>query len=494
MFHLKRRGSLKDRWQETLSQSRAQDALKVEAVKASTYSERDLADNIGTVEALRKRFSQLYLQEHDLERCHRLLSREVGFDFLMCVSDLGATRCIEAGTGYYIDGNDCAKLSILQSVLQANPNSDIYFQIGVYGDEGSEVPPIEIYACVAQRSNSLVIIPFLVDLPPELVDEPSCYGYYKFAMYLPSHWMGQTPSSDYAPELVMELEIDLIPRGGWDAFHLRKKPPPLPPPPPRSDSFPQPQPPVFTIEDIGYMLDQLNLSSSGPSSCFILRSSPSTRHLRVVDGIAPCLLYHEKHSHRMVPSSVLHPDTELFSRQCRGCFWIESTHCSPVGTTLRAHGKTLEFVCPECAFFLCSECCRKGNGVIGSVQSRQLSLNSEVLFQPGTSALMQETGGMLTQVGRFLLDNAIPIRIEGHINTVQSSGKVLPASSSQIKVLEESCDGQRLSERRAIVVREFLEAMGVDPGLMHAVGWGGSRPISTEKDLVNYNRYCCECA
>jgi outer membrane protein OmpA-like peptidoglycan-associated protein len=245
---------------------------------------------------------------------------------------------------------------------------------------------------------------------------------------------------------------------------------------------------LLTIDDIGCMLDQLHLTAS-PATGFILRPSSQSRHLRVLEGVAPCLLYHERHPHRMVPSCVLHPDTELFSRQCSSCFWIESTYCSPDSTRHTSRGKTLEFVCPECAVFICSECCRRGNGVIGSVQARQLALNSEVLFQPGTSALQEETGGMLTQVGRFLLDNAIPIRIEGHINTVQSSGKVLPATSSQIKVLEEGCDGQTLSERRAVMVGHFLQRMGVDAGQIHTVGWGGSRPLSTEKVKLDRNRY-----
>jgi outer membrane protein OmpA-like peptidoglycan-associated protein len=217
--------------------------------------------------------------------------------------------------------------------------------------------------------------------------------------------------------------------------------------------------------------------------------------LDIAYDITPCLLYHQCHRHRMIPTVMLHPDTNLLSRSCLVCKWTEMVNGSPEHTAsvpgMERDGKTLEFVCPDCALFVCSECAYQGDGVIGSMETRQVVLNSEVLFEGGYSTLLEDSYGLLEQLGRLLLDNPIPIRIEGHINTVKSSGKVLPASSPLIKVYEEGCDGQMLSERRAKMVSMYLEAMGVDSKLLTPVGCGGERPITRVKADLNQNRYFC---
>lgn len=214
--------------------------------------------------------------------------------------------------------------------------------------------------------------------------------------------------------------------------------------------------------------------------------------LDIAYDITPCLLYHQCHRHRMIPTVMLHPDTNLISRSCLVCKWKEEFNGSPEHTATvpgtEREGKTLEFVCPDCALFVCSECAYQGDGVIGSMETRQVVLNSEVLFEGGYSTLLEESYGMVEQLGRLLLENPIPIRIEGHINTVKSSGKVLPASSPLIKVYEEGCDGQMLSERRAKMVAMYLEAMGVDSKLLTPVGCGGERPVTRVKADLNQNR------
>ena len=136
-----------------------------------------------------------------------------------------------------------------------------------------------------------------------------------------------------------------------------------------------------------------------------------------------------------------------------------------------------------------SDCTRDGMVDLPRLTlSNKLELQSEVLFEPGCSTLMNESYGLLEEVARILLDNAIPIRIEGHINTVQSTGRVLPASSPLIKVLERDCNGQMLSERRASTVANYLKSLGVDSSLLHAVGCGGSRPITRRSKNLSQNR------
>ena len=229
----------------------------------------------------------------------------------------------------------------------------------------------------------------------------------------------------------------------------------------------------------------------GEDEYVVVDSEGDMAGLDLAFNITPCLLYHECHKHRMIPSVMLHPDISLLNRRCVVCAWEETQERSPdlAVSAAREGNKALEFVCPDCAVFVCNECAYRGNGVIGSMETEQILLNSEVLFEGGYSTLKEESFGMLEQVGRLLLENPIPIRIEGHINTVKSSGRVLPASSPLIKVYEPGCDGQMLSERRAKMVSMYLQAMGVSDVFLYPVGCGGERPITRVKKDFDLNRY-----
>lgn len=133
-----------------------------------------------------------------------------------------------------------------------------------------------------------------------------------------------------------------------------------------------------------------------------------------------------------------------------------------------------------------SDCCARESATLTA--GSKIDLPSEVLFEPGSSTLQNESYAILDRVASILQGNPIPVRIEGHINTVQRSGRVLPANSPLIKVVERGCNGQELSERRAQTVAKHLKSLGVNPAMMHPVGCGGSRPLTRDGADLDQNR------
>lgn len=94
-------------------------------------------------------------------------------------------------------------------------------------------------------------------------------------------------------------------------------------------------------------------------------------------------------------------------------------------------------------------------------QGMQMSLD-DVAFAPGQSRLRAEASDSLAKVADFVgQDPAKLIRIEGHTDSTGS------ANVNQV-----------LSQQRAEAVRDALEALGVDPSRMTAVGVGAERPVA----------------
>ena len=91
----------------------------------------------------------------------------------------------------------------------------------------------------------------------------------------------------------------------------------------------------------------------------------------------------------------------------------------------------------------------------------QMSLE-DVAFASGQSRLRAEASDSLAKVAEFVgQDPGKLIRIEGHTDSTGS------ANANQV-----------LSQKRAEAVRDALEALGVDPSRMTAVGVGAERPIA----------------
>jgi flagellar motor protein MotB len=215
------------------------------------------------------------------------------------------------------------------------------------------------------------------------------------------------------------------------------------------------------------------------SSSAALSAASATDALPMVTSYVPSILYHESHEHRLIPTSVLDPNLDLSSFSC--------VSCSRSAAALS--NSPLLYVCPDCKSFLCADCSRTGNGVKGSIDTKQIELNAEILFKPGYSSLLPESYNLLNQIGKFLLDNPIPIRIEGHINAVQENGKLLDDSSKLLSVREPNCNGQMLSQMRAEKVSQYLQSLGISERLLKVEGCGGRKPLTREKKLLNKNRY-----
>jgi outer membrane protein OmpA-like peptidoglycan-associated protein len=199
--------------------------------------------------------------------------------------------------------------------------------------------------------------------------------------------------------------------------------------------------------------------------------------LAIVTNYVPSILYHESHPHRLIPISVLDPHLDLTQFTCSSCLRSSSQLSTP-----------LLFACPDCHTFLCQACSQGGNGVKGSIETKQIELNAEILFKPGFSSLLTESYLLLDQIVKFLLDNPIPIRIEGHINAVQANGTLLDNSSKLLSIREPNCNGQMLSMRRAEKVKDYLVSRGIAKELLEVVGHGGKNPLTRDKNLLNKNR------
>ena len=89
---------------------------------------------------------------------------------------------------------------------------------------------------------------------------------------------------------------------------------------------------------------------------------------------------------------------------------------------------------------------------------------------------------------KLMKESRVPVRIEGRINNVNKKGRSLRLDSSKIKVLEENCTWQQLSQRRADNVALYLHDHGIDPQYAIPSSIATYEPISMNPASVEINR------
>jgi outer membrane protein OmpA-like peptidoglycan-associated protein len=525
-----RRGSIKDVWQQAVNNHKVQENERFEATKESTLSGFRQTAGSQIVSDLIRKFDKIFMQnrmnaERFAKRFRQLKTDTTHNENILQAHSLQPPPNFVSGMSYIIDLTESSHTLEIMGAVTARGN-DLRLEVGLFGEEGGSHPPLEVVSAIFLGEDGKIMMPIRIDVLATHTFDSKAYGSQKAIFYLPG-----TANDGSLGQAILEFDFILAPAIGWEEFHKRMamiqlttsdaptdlsqshvnafciRPVDLPSDDAIEDnqglSFPPLDaalPPVVVKGEIGMH------SPCGSEAVLVTNDCPRTnsslsdskeeedgyllvvppappspaksRGLKIVNPFVSTLLYHEAHVHRLVPRDVLDSSLDLDQRRC--------VICSLNGDS--AHNNPLQFVCPECEVFVCDRCSRRGNGVRGSMATFQIELNSEILFEAGYSKLLVESYAMLEQVGKFLVDNPIPIRIEGHINTVQSSGAILDASNKLIKVYEANCDGQTLSERRAARVAEYLLSVGVNGSLLFPEGCGGSRPLTRARADLNQNR------
>jgi uncharacterized repeat protein (TIGR01451 family) len=97
------------------------------------------------------------------------------------------------------------------------------------------------------------------------------------------------------------------------------------------------------------------------------------------------------------------------------------------------------------------------------VGPEKLELTEEIHFEFDKAVIRRESWPILQELGDVLKQYPdLRVRIEGHTDSVGSESY-----------------NQRLSERRALAVRDFLVGLGIDSSRLEWAGYGESRPIAT---------------
>ena len=95
----------------------------------------------------------------------------------------------------------------------------------------------------------------------------------------------------------------------------------------------------------------------------------------------------------------------------------------------------------------------------------EVEMNSEVLFDSGSSDLYPEVVPILTNLGKTLVEFPNHVNIEGHTDTVPISTKTFPSN-------------WELSGGRAATVVRLFEFSGIEPDRLAAIGYGEYYPIA----------------
>jgi outer membrane protein OmpA-like peptidoglycan-associated protein len=100
------------------------------------------------------------------------------------------------------------------------------------------------------------------------------------------------------------------------------------------------------------------------------------------------------------------------------------------------------------------------------VEAKKITIDQKIHFDFDKSAVKKESYGILDDVASVLQANPQikKVRIEGHTDSIGTDAY-----------------NQKLSERRANAVRDYLVGKGIDAGRLEAVGYGESRPIADNK-------------
>ncbi|MEK9878083.1 MAG: OmpA family protein, partial [Betaproteobacteria bacterium] len=95
----------------------------------------------------------------------------------------------------------------------------------------------------------------------------------------------------------------------------------------------------------------------------------------------------------------------------------------------------------------------------------EVEMNSEVLFDSGSSDLYPEVVPILTNLGKTLVEFPNHVNIEGHTDTVPISTETFPSN-------------WELSGGRAATVVRLFEFSGIEPDRLAAIGYGEYYPIA----------------
>jgi chemotaxis protein MotB len=95
----------------------------------------------------------------------------------------------------------------------------------------------------------------------------------------------------------------------------------------------------------------------------------------------------------------------------------------------------------------------------------EVEMNSEVLFDSGSSELYPAVVPILTNLGKTLVEFPNHVNIEGHTDTVPISTETFPSN-------------WELSGGRAATVVRLFEFSGIEPDRLAAIGYGEYYPIA----------------
>jgi len=100
------------------------------------------------------------------------------------------------------------------------------------------------------------------------------------------------------------------------------------------------------------------------------------------------------------------------------------------------------------------------------IKAKKITIDQKIHFDFDKATIKKESYGILDDVANVLKanPNIKRVRIEGHTDSIGTDAY-----------------NQKLSERRANSVRDFLVSKGIDASRLEAVGYGESRPIDDNK-------------
>ncbi|HEY9046547.1 MAG TPA: OmpA family protein [Ohtaekwangia sp.] len=117
------------------------------------------------------------------------------------------------------------------------------------------------------------------------------------------------------------------------------------------------------------------------------------------------------------------------------------------------------------------------------LQKGDIAIMYHVFFFKDAAIMRPESKYEVTSLLNMLNENPkYKIRIHGHTNG-GASGKIIskPKDSNEYFSLTNAAEGfgtaKKLSEERAIIIRDYLASNGIDPARMEVKAWGGKKPI-----------------
>ena len=96
----------------------------------------------------------------------------------------------------------------------------------------------------------------------------------------------------------------------------------------------------------------------------------------------------------------------------------------------------------------------------------EISLNSDIIFSPGSSYVNYKARGAIEKIAQLFIDNTFNIHIEGHTDNRPISNILYPTN-------------WELSSARAVSVLRVLESMNIQSQRMVASGFGSEYPIAS---------------